>query len=190
MRRTQMLVRSASLVFTLLAVGCTSTPATQPVSPIVPSAGPTVTGSSATTRVPATASVPPSAVVVETAVPGDLPPAASLSAEGGDPVTGQLGTYVWGGQGSDSPWLPGAAIAVGHGEPLTVRLRPTADVDSWTARIVPADASGPEGATGLGKGSGIPRFGAPARGAWTLEVHVVFADDAGDASYFWRLDVR
>jgi hypothetical protein len=73
---------------------------------------------------------------------------------------------------------------------LTVRLRPAADVDAWTARIVPTDSSGPAGATALDEGSGIPRFGAPARGAWTLEVHVVFADDAGDASYFWRLDVR
>ena len=105
-------------------------------------------------------------------------------------MAGQLGTYVWGGQGSDSPWLPGAAIAVGHGEPLTVRLRPAADVDSWTARIVPADSSGPDGATALGDGSGTPRFDAPKRGTWTLEVHLVFADDAGDASYFWRLDVR
>ena len=35
------------------------------------------------------------------------PPAATLAAEGGDPVAGQLGSYTWAGGGSDSPWLPG-----------------------------------------------------------------------------------
>ena len=51
------------------------------------------------------------------------PPAASLAVEGGDPVTGQLGTFTWGDGGSDSPWLPGAPIAVGTGEQLTVTDR-------------------------------------------------------------------
>ena len=40
---------------------------------------------------------------------GDGPPDAELAAEGGDPVTGQLGTYIWAGAGSDSPWLRGSA---------------------------------------------------------------------------------
>ena len=50
------------------------------------------------------------------------PPAAALAVEGGDPVTGQLGTFTWGDGGSDSPWLPGAPIAVGTGEQLTVSI--------------------------------------------------------------------
>ncbi|HET9085207.1 MAG TPA: hypothetical protein VFN41_12485 [Candidatus Limnocylindrales bacterium] len=185
-----MRVCAASLVLTLLVLGCTSTPAGQPVSPVVTSAKPPATASSITPPASATAPIAPSAVTVETAAPGDVPPEARLAVEGGDPVAGQLGTYVWDGQGSDSPWLPGAAIAVGRGEPLTVRVRPAADVDSWSARIVRADSSGPDGATPLGEGTGTPRFDAPARGAWTLEVHLAFGDDAGDASYFWRLDVR
>ena len=117
------------------------------------------------------------------------PAAAQLAAEGGDPVTGQLGTYVWGDGGSDSPWLPGAPIAVGAGEPLIVTFPSPAAVATWRARSVPSTADGPAGASVLGEGSGSPAFGAPAAGSWTVEVHVVFDGGVGDASYFWRLEV-
>jgi hypothetical protein len=115
------------------------------------------------------------------------PPVGRLAAEGGDPVSGQLGTYVWRDAGSDSPWLPGAPVTVGAGEPLTVSFDPAIGVASWRARLVPADADAPVGATLLGQGVGDPAFQAPEAGSWTVEVHVVF--DAGDASYFWRLEV-
>lgn len=134
----------------------------------------------------------PSAATVSAAprgTPGDVPPDASLAAEGGDPVTAQLGTYTWRESGSDSPWLPGASIAIGVGEPLTVTLVPSIEIASWRARLVPATADGPAGAVVLGQGSGPLVFAAPAPGAWTVEVAVVFADGLGDASYFWRLEV-
>lgn len=186
-----MLMRAAWLVFAVLVLACTAAPAGRPPSSYVASTPPSAKPATlAPGPASATAAVPPSTVAVETVSPDDVPPAALLAAEGGDPVAGQLGTYVWGGQGSDSPWLPGAAIAVGRGEPLTVTPAPAADVASWTARMVPAGSTGPEGATSLGEGSGAPGFAASKRGAWTVEVHLVFADDAGDASYFWRLDVR
>ena len=118
------------------------------------------------------------------------PPTAALAAEGGDPVDGQLGTYIWGDGGSDGPWLHGAPITVGAREPLSVTLRPDQPIASWTARYVVATADGPAGVTALGQGSGEPRFAAPAPGSWTVEVHVVFADAAGNASYFWQLTVR
>jgi hypothetical protein len=105
-------------------------------------------------------------------------------------VTAQLGTYTWRDEGSDSPWLPGARIAVGRGEPLSVTFVPPIDVASWQARSVDAGATGPSGALALGDGTGAPTFAAPRAGAWTVEVHVVFAGDAGDARYFWQLDVR
>ncbi len=124
-------------------------------------------------------------------VPGrDSPPEAFLAAEGGDPVAGQLGTYVWLETGSDSPWLPGAPLAVGAGEPLTLSLMPEGEIRAWSARHVPAAAGGPEGATSLGEGIGSPRFTAPGPGAWTVEVFVEFAAGAGDASYFWRVRVE
>lgn len=120
----------------------------------------------------------------------DAPPDALLAAEGGDPVAGQLGTYVWLEAGSDAPWLPGAPIAVGAGEPLTVSLVPDGDIRTWAARYVLADAGAPDGAASLGEGAGSPGFAAPGPGSWTVEVFVEFAAGAGNAHYFWRLEVE
>jgi hypothetical protein len=117
------------------------------------------------------------------------PPVAALAAEGGDPTDGQLGTYTWGDGGSDAPWLPGTRMAVGAGEPLSVSFRPEATIQSWSARAVPAAADGPADALALGQGAGQPRLMAPDGGTWTVEVHVVFVNPAGKASYFWRLAV-
>jgi hypothetical protein len=117
------------------------------------------------------------------------PPVAALAAEGGDPTDGQLGTYTWGDGGSDAPWLPGARMAVGAGEPLTITFRPETTIDTWFARAQPATADGPAGAATLGQGSGQPRFMAPGDGTWTVEVSVVFGNAAGKASYFWQLAV-
>lgn len=118
------------------------------------------------------------------------PPDAVLAAEGGDPVTGQLGTYVWFDTGSDAPWLPGAPLRVGAGEPLTVRLVPDGPVAGWEARYVPAAAKGPAGAVELGEGTGEIAFGAPSLGDWTVEVSIEFGGGAGEAHYFWRLEVE
>jgi hypothetical protein len=124
-------------------------------------------------------------------VPGrDVPPDARLAAEGGDPVLGQLGSYVWLETGSDAPWLPGAPVAVGAGEPLTVHFEPDGEITAWRARYAPADQSDPQGAQALGEGAGAPAFPAPAIGSWTVEVAIDFGPGVGSASYFWRLDVR
>jgi len=120
----------------------------------------------------------------------DAPPDALLAAEGGDPVAGQLGTFVWFETGSDAPWLPGAPIAVGAGEPLAVSLVPDGAIAAWAARYVPANAVGPDGATTLGEGAGSPAFAAPGPGSWTVELFVEFAAGAGNAHYFWRLEVE
>ena len=117
------------------------------------------------------------------------PPVAALAAEGGDSTDGQLGTYTWGDSGSDAPWLPGAKVSVGAGEPLGVTFRPETTIETWTARLVPANADGPAGAKILGQGSGEPRFTAPGDGTWTMEVRVVFGSAAGTASYFWQLAI-
>jgi hypothetical protein len=118
------------------------------------------------------------------------PPSARLAAEGGDPVTGQVGSYVWHETGSDSPWLPGSLLTVGAGEPLSMTLDGGASVASWRARMVPADQTDPEGATSLGEGVGPPTFRAPGTGRWTVQVEVTLPDQAGTASYAWLLDVR
>ena len=182
---------ATSLLALLLAACSASTPATsspRPSGTVTPSTAPAASPTPTDPR--PTASASPSATIqASVPVAGSGPPAAQLLAEGGEPVTAQLGTYVWHDAGSDSPWLSGAPIAVGHGEPLSVTFTPRAGVAAWQARTVPAARSGPAGATFVGEGTGLPRFDAPGAGTWTLEVHVVFTDDAGDASYFWRLDV-
>lgn len=141
------------------------------------------------TSPPASPIAPP--VTTPAATPESaIPPDALLAAEGGDPVLGQSGTYVWGDGGSDSPWLPGAPIAVGAGEPLTVTLDPATAIESWSAVYVPATADGPAGAVRLGDGDGPPAFAAPGAGSWTMDLHVTFADGVGSARYAWRLDVE
>lgn len=171
--------RSSLVVLVAMSIaGCTTSGAGAPsASPLAASA--TV---AATTEPAATEPAPTDDVAA--------PPAASLAAEGGDPVTGQLGTYVWAGGGSESPWLRGAPLTVGAHEPLTVAFQPTIDVASWTARFVPSTATDPAGARSLGHGTGVPRFGAPEAGSWTVEVHAEFGDGAGSASYFWEVAVR
>lgn len=177
------------LVGAVLVAGCTAgpagtrsvaTPSSQPAPP---------TSSPATPSAWDRPSAEPTPSVALATPDGEGPPAAALAVEGGDPVVGQLGTFTWRETGSDAPWLPGAPIAIGAGEPLMVALDPPTGVATWRARYVPTDADGPEGATSLGEGTGTPAFEAPGSGTWTLEVRITFVDGLGDAGYFWRLDV-
>jgi hypothetical protein len=118
------------------------------------------------------------------------PPAASLKAEGGDPVVGQLGSYTWNGQGSDSPWLPGSPIRVGAGEPLAVTIAGQPAIDDWTVQRVAGGATGGAGAVAMGSGQDAPiGFVAPAAGSWSILVDVRFPGGS-DAAYYWVLDVR
>ena len=172
-----------------LVLGCE--PGAGPGGTVAVAATPDGTASAATPAAPSTPVTSAATDGPSPTVPGrDAPPEALLGAEGGDPVAGQLGTYVWLESGSDSPWLQGAPLAVGAGEPLTVTLVPDGEIRAWSARYVPAAAGGPEGATSLGDGAGSPRFDAPGPGAWTAEVFVEFAPGVGDAHYFWRLEVE
>jgi len=118
------------------------------------------------------------------------PPPASLAAEGGDSVTGSLGSFTWNNGGSDSPWLPGARIRVGAGERLKVTIKGAVGVATWTARRVPAGATDGAGAVGLGDGTGTITFQAPPPGIWSAQIAVRFAGDLGSATYYWRLDVK
>lgn len=169
-RRTVVAVVAA----TIIVVGCG--PAITPPSATPPSATPSAPSPTAT---------PPPSIAGR-----DAPPDAILAAEGGDPVTGQLGTYVWFGTGSDSPWLTGAPLTVGSGEPLSLRVVPEGRIATWEVRDVPAAAGGPEEARTIAKGTGAPAFEAPGPGTWTVEVTLDFAGGAGRAAYFWRLKVE
>lgn len=161
----------------LLAVGaCATAPGDGAPSPAGSTAG--------STAGPPSDSAPP----IATPRP-DEPPAAALAVDGGDPVVGQLGSYVWRGGGSDSPWLPGTPVALGVGETAVVTLAPAAPIAAWRARAVRAGATGPDGALPLGSGAGLPAF-MPPTGAWTIAVSVVFADGHGDATYYWLVTAR
>ena len=157
-----------------------SPPAPVAVSPAMPSALPATPSGLPT---PGTPSAPARPVSAE-------PPPASLAAEGGDPVTGSLGSFTWNNGGSDSPWLPGARIRVGAGERLTVTIKGAVGVATWTARRVPAGATDGADAVGLGDGTGTITFQAPPPGIWSAQIAVRFAGDLGSATYYWRLDVK
>ena len=148
--------------------------------------GPTVTPPEPTSPAPSTTPIPPS----PTLAGRDAPPDAFLAAEGGEPVTGQLGTYVWFGTGSDAPWMTGAPLTVGSGEPLSLKVEPESRIAVWEVRDLPAGAGGPEEARTIAEGTGAPRFEAPGSGTWTVEVTLEFAGGAGRAAYFWRLKVE
>ena len=168
------------------AIGCSTAGESALESAKASGAGP-----AATPVVPTTVSVPSNARPTHSPASADAPPPASMSAEGGDPVVGQLGSYTWADGGSDSPWLPGSPMAVGAGEPLTVRLAAPAGVADWTATRVAAGTTDGSGAVVLAVAEGEPiRFIAPAAGRWSVQVQVRFGGGSDRAAYYWRIDVR
>ena len=119
------------------------------------------------------------------------PPAGrrSLAAEGGDPVVGQLGSFTWGGGGSDSPWLPGTPDR-GRGRRAAVGHARRRDADRGLDR-----RPGPGHGARAGRG-GVPparvpapiAFAVPVPGRWTVAVTIRF-DDGDSATWYWQLDV-
>jgi hypothetical protein len=189
----------------ILAVGCSagnlSAPAatgagTSPATSVLmsaPTAPSAPTATFAPTAAPTSSAPRATPATSPTASPArsDAPPTASLGAEGGDAVVGQLGSYTWGGTGSDSPWLPGSRLTVGAGEPLTVRIDGGGGVADWSAARVAAGTTDGTGAAALGGGEGEPiRFIGPAAGHWSVQVQVRFETGSDTAAYYWLLDVR
>jgi hypothetical protein len=174
---------AAALLTAGLVLGCTSAgtdPTDAPRGSVATRSAPTRDPSSEPS---ASGSSPTDPVHVES------PPQAALTAEGGDPVVGQLGTYTWGDAGSDSPWLPGEPITVGAGEPLQVAFDPSLEPATWTALLAPPGAQGPDEAEPLADGSGLPTFPAPPAGRYTLALQIT-VEGEGTAHYAWLLDVR
>jgi hypothetical protein len=170
----------AALVMSL--AGCSSAGLSGPARPSAATDHP-----SSVPSVAAVASPEPTAA----ASASDVPPSASSAVDGGDPVTGQLGSFTWDGAGSDSPWLPGSPIAIGGGERLTVSLATDPGVAGWTARRVAPGTMDGAGALGLGQGATLPiTFAAPPAGTWSVQVTVQFANGRGSAAYYWRVTVH
>lgn len=175
-----------AVVVVVCLTGCGGT-ASSPAG----SEGPSVPATAA----PATAAPPTAAPTVAPTMTPEPPapslgepPAASLAVEGGDPVMGALGSFTWGGGGSDSPWLPGAPIGVGSGEQVTVSLAGDVPVMAWAAKRIPAGATDGAGAVALGDGQTGPiTLTAPGPGRWSVQVEVTFGDDLGSAAYYWEI---
>lgn len=175
----------------LLSSACASgSPGASPAGTPAGSATLTVPASSEVPTTPAT-TPPPSSATPPRSPSTAEPPSASLAAEGGDPVTGQLGSFTWGDGGSDSPWLSGARLTVGRAEPLTVSISGGVATADWSARRVPHGTSDGSGAVAIGAGTTGPMtFIAPGPGSWSVQVTVGFAGDLGTATYYWQLMVR
>ncbi len=178
------LVRRWSVVIVGLGLAIAACTA-QPEASSVPSSA---------TSAPSAVASPPGATPTPPTLPpaSSAPPTAALAVEGGDPVAGQLGSFTWGGGGSDSPWLPGAPLELGAGEPITVSLEPETPVAEWTASRVDAGVTDGSGAVSLGSGSGPIAFTSPEAetGTWSVLVDVRFGDDLGSAAYYWRLTIK
>jgi hypothetical protein len=177
------------LALSLAVAGCAGAPAS--AIPSADRSGPPPTATPLPLATPS--ELPPE--TTPTAAPSapsmSEPPAATIAAEGGDPVAGSLGTFTWGDGGSDSPWLPGAPIEVGTGETLTLAFAGGTPVRDWIAKRVAAGALESGRAISLGHGDGEPvAFAAPAPGAWSVQVNVTFGDDLGSATYYWAVTVR
>ncbi|MEO6207556.1 MAG: hypothetical protein ABIP77_06345 [Candidatus Limnocylindrales bacterium] len=197
-RSTTFVHLTVAAIVAVAATACTAAPGASfdpgGASPILTLAPVETPGAVASTSAHATANPPatqePAMTPASTLAGIDSPPDALLAAEGGDPVMGQLGTNSWKNGGSDAPWLRGAPISVGAGEPLALTFLPGFDVASWRTWYVPADSDGQSGGPSLGEGVGQPAFRAPEAGTWTVVVTVTFREENGQADYYWRLDVR
>jgi hypothetical protein len=132
---------------------------------------------------------PPAGSPDATGEPGPpQPPIAVLTFPGGQPVAGDLGTYIYRGAGSDSPWLPGEPVAIPPtGALAEVFLSEPVPIASWSARVAPPGQEPRIGeARQIGTGEGPIAFELPT-GAWTLAVTVQFGDGIGEATWFWAL---
>jgi hypothetical protein len=184
-RNRQMTARLAvSLVLCAAVAGCTVGAASDAPPVTAPPASQPPSGTASQTPAP---SVEPS-----TPTPAAGPPAAELVVAGaaGPGAVAQLGTYVWRGEGSDAPWLPGTPVVVDPGASLVVRLGTDDAVADWTAVVRPPGDPEPGQGRELGSGRGPLTFTSPAAGSWSLQVVVTFADGQGEAAYYWLVEVE
>jgi hypothetical protein len=141
---------------------------------------------------PPTTGLTPTEPLPSVEQPGTGPPAAQLLVQGSSEpgATGQLGTYIWRGEGSDSPWLPGTPARIAAGAGLVIHLSEDEHLEQWTVRLRVAGDQEPGGTRELASGAGPVAFGAPTAGAWSLQVLVTFAGGQGEAAYYWRVETE
>ena len=133
-----------------------------------------------TASAPTTAAVPPSTRAEATPA---QPPVARLRLAPQPPVDGSLGSYTWLGTGSDSPWLPGTAVALPAGRTASVTLEPSIPIVSW--RIRRGTATG-DAQRVIARGDAIPIEFAVPDVSGTIQLAVEYGP-AGSAVYYWAV---
>ncbi len=177
-------------VLLMVLGGCVAPPGAPAgrASPSTPSTG--GPGSPAARPTPDIAGSPPGS---------RLPPPAVLAGGDGGPVTGALGSWTFENDGSDSPWLPAAALSeiqAAPGARLTVQLAGGEPIGTWSAQVAPAaDTSGERPSGAGGRDEAEPPLASVAletlpAGRWVLAVRLQLADGRGDATWYWLVSSR
>ncbi|MCJ7712091.1 MAG: hypothetical protein MUQ32_14815 [Chloroflexi bacterium] len=150
-------------------------------------------GPSADASAPTPASAAPDATPIPSPRPTEVPGPPSASLAGGleGPVAGDLGTFYWGGLGSDSPWIvPSSALHTRAGTPLLVALDPALVPERWTVSWTPIrDGTAGRIADRMERARNPITFMAPVQaGAWGAQVELHFPSGERTA-FYWRVDV-
>ena len=143
---------------------------------------------------------PPAVAIVTPAAPSAPPPTPELQQPPGATLDvagtrwdGRLGSWTWGEAGEDAPWLPAPALPEGPVLPPRSRVGVILDgpvlVESWTAVAARAFDTAADELVDVGSGAGSPSFVVPP-GDWVVQVHLVFAERRGEASWYWRVVAR
>lgn len=170
-----------------------TTSSANPPSPVTDGASPSAPAGSPAASAPPTAAAAtasgPTPVPVGNAA---APPTAGLSGGTGTaPATdGQLGTFTWGDQGSDAPWIvPSTGTTATAGAELAVSFDPPLEPASWTVRWAPIVNGVAGDVASATDGTAPVVVAAPgASGAWSLQLEARF-DQGHSAVWYWRVDV-
>lgn len=182
----------AAIVVAALVAGCGTSapprlggPSVLPASPSPVAASGSAEAASASPRSADPAPVPTAAL--------SEPPEAMLSGETlpGEPAVGDLGSYTWGEEGSDAPWIVSDRGAVAKpGTPVGVTFTPIVAPPAWTVRWAPISAGGAGEVASAAQGTGQVVFTVPdTAGPWSLQLDARFGTGHG-ATWYWRVDVE
>jgi hypothetical protein len=165
-------------------------------SPVVaPTAEPSPTAHPTPTAQPVGSPEPSPSPSPDEAEP--MPPLAYLTLPDGSLHAAALGSYDYDGAAADAPWLPARilpAVDVRAGSQLSLSVAPLhfvrwgaryADARDEQADVISPLAAGGDGVASL-ENALLP---APPSGSWVLMVQLYFADEEGDAAYYWHLRV-
>jgi hypothetical protein len=183
----------APLVLAAIVAGC-GTSGSPPVG------GPSIRTVAATPSSPPPTEVTPEASASPTdgptpvpTAPLTVPPEALLLGDAlpGEPAVGDLGSYTWGDEGSDAPWIvsrPG--VVAKPGTAVRITFIPDVAPPSWTVRWARIAGGGAGDVASAAEGSGTVEFAIPdTAGSWSLQLDARFGTGHG-ATWYWRVDVE